>query len=101
MDDSRSLRPVEDDQLQEVAGPVGTQHQVPGRVLADLLDEQRVPQAVLNVLVLNAVASCRGEHVDKTNRTTKSVVGHKRCCVGTARVGRAIAATVLRLLGTD
>ncbi len=51
--------------------PARAQYQIPSRVVTNLLDEQCVPQDVLDVLVLDTVAPCRAEHLHAENRTTK------------------------------
>lgn len=61
MDESRPLWSIKNDELEEAASTVGSKDEPAKRVITDLLDEQRVLQGVLHVLVLDAVAVRRSE----------------------------------------
>ena len=72
MDESRPLWSIENNELEETAGAVGSKDEPAVRVITDLLDEQGVLQSVLHVLVLDPVAVRRSEDVHQADRTTKS-----------------------------
>ncbi|MGH9917833.1 MAG: hypothetical protein ACRD6W_03010, partial [Nitrososphaerales archaeon] len=59
MNHEHVLGKVESDELQEVPGSVGSRHEKPWRVLADLNPRDDVFICVREVLVGNSVASCR------------------------------------------
>lgn len=77
MDHSRSLRSVEDDELEQVPGSIRPQKQESQRVLPDLLDHQRVFHAMLDVLVVHAVPAARRQDLHGENRITKLDISHK------------------------
>lgn len=72
MDESRPLWSIENDELEQTAGAVGSEDKPAIRVITDLLDEQSVLHSVLHVLVLDPVAVRRSEDVHPAYRTTKS-----------------------------
>jgi hypothetical protein len=58
-----TLRPVQYHQFEQVRRPIRAQHEIPVRVLADLIDRESVNERVLNVLGLNAMAQRRTQNV--------------------------------------
>ena len=56
MDDRRTLRPVQHNQLQEVPRPVRAVDEIARGVLADLVDDQGSSKSVLDVLIADSVA---------------------------------------------
>jgi hypothetical protein len=42
VNDDRSDRAIQDDQLEQVGGPVGSEHQIACRIFAHVLDHDRV-----------------------------------------------------------
>lgn len=65
MDDGRSLRPVENHELQEPRRSVGTENELPGGIVTDLLDDDGVSQGVQDVLRLDIVARRGSEDLHK------------------------------------
>ena len=63
MDDGRTLWAVHHDQLQHVASRIGTEHKVAERVFSDLFHDQRMPQGMLDIGGVDAVAISRPEDV--------------------------------------
>jgi hypothetical protein len=63
MDHGRPDRAIHDDELEQIAGPVGPEHQIAGRIFAHLLDHDRVPQRLLDLIGIDAVAQRRAEDV--------------------------------------
>jgi len=54
---------VDDDQLEQVAGPVRSEHQEAEWVLADFFDDECVRDSVIDVGVVDVVAVCRRQNL--------------------------------------
>lgn len=64
MDNGGTVRPVQDDQLEQVRRPVWCQEEVSVRILADLVDGEGMDERVLmNVLGIDAVAQRRTDYL--------------------------------------
>ena len=63
MDDCWSLRPVEDDELQELTCAVRPEDEITGGVLADFLDDLCAAHSVFDVAIIDPVAPRRGEQL--------------------------------------
>ncbi len=63
MDDGGTVRAVQDDQFKQIRRPVWSQREVPIRILADLVDGERVDNRVLDVLGIDAMAERRAKHL--------------------------------------
>jgi hypothetical protein len=63
VDHGWSLGSVEHNELEQVAGTIWSEDQVAHRIVADLLDNERVPDGVLDVFRINAVPRRRREEV--------------------------------------
>ncbi len=66
-----TLRPVQDNQLEQVPCPVGTQDQVARRIFVDLFHKQRTSQDVLDVFVVDSMPERRSKDLHHENRTTE------------------------------
>jgi hypothetical protein len=75
MDNGGAVRPVQDDQFEQIRRPVWPQDEVSVRILADLVDGEGMDERVLDVLGIDAVAQRRTGYLHPRNRTTKPSSG--------------------------
>ncbi len=73
-----ALRPVHHDQLEQVACPVGAEHQVASRILVDLLDKQSVSQGMLDILVMDTMAERRSQDLHSREAYYTTLKGARR-----------------------
>ena len=71
MHDSWAVRAVQHDQLEEVAGLVRAEHEIPLRVLANLFHDLSVVHCVADIPDADAVTKRRAQNLHVGNRTTK------------------------------
>ncbi|MCA1705431.1 MAG: hypothetical protein LC808_20110, partial [Actinobacteria bacterium] len=79
MDDRWSLWPIKNDELEQVPRSIGSQYEISDRLTSNLLDHQRVLDAVLDVLVIEAVSTARRQDLHGKNRTTKPPTRNQSC----------------------
>ncbi len=63
MNDGGTQWAVHHDQLQQVGSCIGTEHEVAERVFSDLFHDQRIPQSMVDIGGVDAVAFSRPEDV--------------------------------------
>ncbi len=61
VDDCRSLWPVENNELEQIASVVGPEDEPASRIFTDLLDEQSLLNSVLDGLRFDTMARSRSE----------------------------------------
>ena len=85
VDHSWPLGSVEHDNLEQVAGAVRSDHQIAHRIVANLFDDERMPDGVIDVFGVDAVLSRRGEEVH-TEQSYYETVTRRRGFAGRSRL---------------
>lgn len=76
MDHCWSLGPIEDDELEQIAGAVRSEDQVAHRIVAHLLDDECMAKRVLDVVGLAAMSTRRRKDVHTQQSYYETQVGY-------------------------
>jgi antitoxin Phd len=90
VDDSRTLGPIHDDQLEQVPRPVRADDEVSDRVVGDLLHDRGVTHGVIHVGVVDPMLSSRGHHVHTPVSYYENQAPRTRAQIGTRSLAPAI-----------